>query len=137
MTVLSQHIHDRTPRTHGRPLTDSPGGRLARLDVVLFGERLPAKKMRASIDAARHADVWMAIGTSGTVFPAAGLIDHCRPDTLRALVNAQPWTDSTATFDQETLDNAATVLADVLHDLHTPAVRQREQPQRGECQKPA
>ncbi|MEV1006804.1 Sir2 family NAD-dependent protein deacetylase [Streptomyces sp. NPDC049881] len=98
-------------------------GRLARLDVVLFGERLPAKKMRASIDAARHADVWMAIGTSGTVFPAAGLIDHCRPDTLRALVNAQPWTDNTATFDRQILGDAATVLADILHDLHTATVR--------------
>ncbi|MGW0658104.1 SIR2 family NAD-dependent protein deacylase [Streptodolium elevatio] len=50
-------------------------GRVARPDVVLFGEQLSAARMRASVDAARRADVWIAIGTSGTVFPAAGLID--------------------------------------------------------------
>jgi NAD-dependent deacetylase len=108
---------------HETPPTCPHCGRLARADVVLFGERLPARKLRASIDAARHADVWIAIGTSGTVFPAAGLIDHCRPGAFRALVNAQPWTDSTATFDREVLGDAAAVLGDVLRELHAAAVR--------------
>ncbi|MFJ9682167.1 SIR2 family NAD-dependent protein deacylase [Streptomyces sp. NPDC101194] len=93
-------------------------GRIARPDVVLFGERLPARKMRTSIDAARHADVWIAIGTSGTVFPAAGLIDHCRPGTLRALVNTQPWADNPSPFEREVLGDAAVVLPDLLGELH-------------------
>ena len=97
-------------------------GRIARLDVVLFGERLSARKMRASVDAARNADVWIAIGTSGTVFPAAGLIDSCRPGTVRVLVNAQPWNDD-ASFEREVLGDAATVLGDVLHELHAAAVQ--------------
>lgn len=92
-------------------------GRIARPDVVLFGESLPASKMRASIDAARRADVWMAVGTSGTVFPAAGLIGHCRPDTLRVLVNAQPWTSDAASFEREVLGDAAEMLDDVLREL--------------------
>lgn len=92
-------------------------GRIARPDVVLFGERLPAKKMRDSIEAARRADVWVAIGTSGTVFPAAGLIGHCRTDTVRALVNAQPWPPSASTFEREVLGDAATVLDGVLREL--------------------
>ncbi|UGQ11315.1 NAD-dependent deacetylase [Yinghuangia sp. ASG 101] len=100
-------------------------GRIARLDVVLFGEHLLARRMRASIDAARKADVWIAVGTSGTVFPAAGLIDRCRPGTLRVLVNAQPWPDNTATFDREVLGDASTVLRDVLGELHD-AVRNRK-----------
>ncbi|WP_343952035.1 SIR2 family NAD-dependent protein deacylase [Nonomuraea longicatena] len=90
-------------------------GRVARLDIVLFGEHLAAAKMRASVEAARGADVWMAVGTSGTVFPAAGLADFCEPGTLRVLVNAQPW--STSAFDREVLGDAAAVLGDVLHDL--------------------
>ncbi|ADI04365.1 NAD-dependent deacetylase [Streptomyces bingchenggensis BCW-1] len=98
-------------------------GRVARLDVVLFGEQLPARKMRASIDAARHADVWIAVGTSGTVFPAAGLIDFCRPGTVRVLVNAQPWTDNASTFEREVLGDASTVLGDVLRELHAAALR--------------
>jgi NAD-dependent deacetylase len=98
-------------------------GRIARPDVVLFGEQLLAKKMRASIHAARHADVWIAIGTSGTVFPAAGLIDFCRPGTSRILINAQPWTDNTSKFDQEVLGDAATVVGDVLRELHAAALQ--------------
>ncbi|MEV6034733.1 Sir2 family NAD-dependent protein deacetylase [Nonomuraea sp. NPDC052116] len=98
-------------------------GRIARLDVVLFGEQLPAKKMRASIEASRRADVWIAIGTSGTVFPAAGLIEFCRPGTVRVLVNAQPWSDSASTFEKEVLGDAAAVLGDVLRELHVAALR--------------
>lgn len=98
-------------------------GRIARPDVILFGEHLPAARMRASTDAARRADVWIAVGTSGAVFPAAGLIDRCRPGALRALVNAQPWSGDTPPFDHEVLGDAATVLAGVLHDLYAAAVR--------------
>lgn len=57
-----------------------------------------------------------------TVFPAAGLIDHCRPGTVRVLVNAQPWTDHTAKVDREVLGDAATVLGDVVRELHAAAV---------------
>lgn len=93
-------------------------GRIARPDVVLFGENVPSGKMRASVDAARHADVWMAVGTSGTVFPAAGLIGYCRPGTLRVLVNAEPWPSGTASFEREVLGDAAEVLDGVLRELH-------------------
>jgi NAD-dependent deacetylase len=96
-------------------------GRIARPDVILFGEQLPARKMRASINAARHADVWLAIGTSGTVFPAAGLIDYCRPGTVRILINAQPWTDNAAKFDREVLGDAAAATGDVLRELRAAA----------------
>jgi NAD-dependent deacetylase len=98
-------------------------GRITRPDVVLFGERLPAGKMRASTSAARHADVWIAIGTSGTVFPAAGLIDSCRPGAVRILVNAQPWTDDSSKFDRQVIGDAATVIGDVLRELHATALR--------------
>ncbi|WP_255954735.1 SIR2 family NAD-dependent protein deacylase [Streptomyces odontomachi] len=97
-------------------------GRTARPDVVLFGEPLLSRKMRASIDAARRADVWIAVGTSGTVFPAAGLIEYCRTGAVRVLVNAQPWADDAATFEREVLGDAADVLGDVLAELHAAAV---------------
>ncbi|NUP30656.1 MAG: hypothetical protein HOU01_02945 [Streptomycetaceae bacterium] len=106
-----REVHDTVP-------TCPHCGRIARADVILFGESVPAKKLRGSVDAARKADVWMAIGTSGTVFPAAGLIEHCRRDASRVLVNAEPWAESTAVFDREVLGDAAAVLADVLQDLY-------------------
>ena len=48
-------------------------GGLIRPDVVWFGERLPQAALLAAERAARTADVFLSIGTSGVVYPAAGL----------------------------------------------------------------
>ena len=48
------------------------GGRL-RPDVVWFGENLPEQAFQEAVEAAVYADVFFAIGTSGTVEPAASL----------------------------------------------------------------
>lgn len=44
--------------------------------VVWFGELLPADALEAAAGAAAECDVFLLIGTSGTVYPAAGLIDY-------------------------------------------------------------
>jgi NAD-dependent deacetylase len=44
-----------------------------RPDVVWFGELLPEEEWEASIRATRAADLFLSIGTSGLVFPAASL----------------------------------------------------------------
>lgn len=48
-------------------------GGLLRPDVVWFGEALPRHAIRAAIAAAEQCDVFLSIGTSGTVEPAASL----------------------------------------------------------------
>lgn len=48
------------------------GGRL-RPDVVWFGEMLPARELEQAMEAARLADVFLAVGTSALVYPAAAL----------------------------------------------------------------
>jgi NAD-dependent deacetylase len=48
------------------------GGRL-RPDVVWFGELLPAGVLEQSMKAARQADLFFSVGTSGAVQPAASL----------------------------------------------------------------
>lgn len=48
-------------------------GSLLRPDVVWFGEALPAVALRQSFDAARSADLFLTVGTSGIVQPAASL----------------------------------------------------------------
>ncbi|MFH1687099.1 MAG: NAD-dependent deacylase [bacterium] len=48
------------------------GGRL-RPDVVWFGEMLDQKVISAAMDAARASEVFLSIGTSAIVHPAAGL----------------------------------------------------------------
>lgn len=51
---------------------DACGG-LIRPDVVWFGERLPPDAIEAAQDWARAADVFLCVGTSAVVFPAADL----------------------------------------------------------------
>lgn len=48
-------------------------GSLVRPDVVWFGEALPAAALSQAMAAAREADVFLTIGTSGLVHPAASL----------------------------------------------------------------
>ena len=48
-------------------------GGLLRPDVVWFGELLPPQAMEAAFQAARECDVFLSIGTSGLVQPAASL----------------------------------------------------------------
>ena len=54
------------------PLCDSCGGML-RPAIVWFGEALPTGIWQQAQDATTRADVFLIIGTSGQVFPAAGL----------------------------------------------------------------
>jgi NAD-dependent deacetylase len=51
---------------------DACGG-LIRPDIVWFGEYLPEGAMEAAHRAAQEADVFLSIGTSAVVYPAAGI----------------------------------------------------------------
>ena len=73
--------------TTGVPRCDCGG--TIRPDVVLYGESLDEKVLRASIDALAHADLLIVGGTSLSVYPAAGLIDLYPGDRL-ALLNRTP-----------------------------------------------
>ncbi len=48
-------------------------GGLLRPDVVWFGEVLPGEALRAALSAAESCDVFLSVGTSGLVEPAASL----------------------------------------------------------------
>lgn len=48
-------------------------GGLLRPDVVWFGERLPEGALETAAEAAAEADVFLSVGTSAAVYPAAGL----------------------------------------------------------------
>jgi NAD-dependent deacetylase len=45
-----------------------------RPDVVWFGEMLPADAVERASEAIRTCDLLLVIGTSGVVYPAAGLV---------------------------------------------------------------
>jgi NAD-dependent deacetylase len=75
-------------------LVDEPacpgcGQRALRPDVVWFGE-MPYEMDRISIELAR-ADLFVSIGTSGAVYPAAGFVQQARKYGARALeLNLEP-----------------------------------------------
>ena len=57
---------------HLPPLCPNCGSPL-RPDVVWFGEALPATELEAASEAARSCDLFLSVGTSGLVYPAASL----------------------------------------------------------------
>lgn len=68
----------RTYRDLPEPFDEYPpvseDGGLLRPGVVWFGEALPATAMRAATMALRECDLYVAVGTSGVVYPAAGFV---------------------------------------------------------------
>lgn len=58
---------------HAQPPACPRCGAPVRPDVVWFGEGLPAQALAAAERAARECDVFLSIGTSAVVFPAAQL----------------------------------------------------------------
>jgi NAD-dependent deacetylase len=63
----------RTAPQPGRPPRCASCGNLMRPGVVWFGEMLPAGAIEAAERAARSCGVMLVVGTSGAVWPAAGL----------------------------------------------------------------
>jgi NAD-dependent deacetylase len=97
-------FHDEALHRDGvAPRCDACGGRL-RPHIVWFGERLELGDL-ARIDAflaegAAHRLVFLAAGTSGVVFPAAGIVDVARAHGGATwLVNAEP-PDNRARFER-------------------------------------
>jgi NAD-dependent deacetylase len=73
--TVEQIIADRSEDSRrGMPRCAACGG-LLRPDVVWFGEAIPVGPMVAAAEAARDCDLFLSIGTSSLVYPAAGLAE--------------------------------------------------------------
>ena len=64
----------RSGSSAGQPPRCGCGGRM-RPSVVWFGERLPEAAFEEAAEAAADCDLFITVGTSATVYPAAGLIE--------------------------------------------------------------
>lgn len=67
---------DLRPLREGRPAVCPACDGYIRPDVVWFGEMLPAGAIDRARAAAGRADVFLSVGTSAIVYPAAGLPLH-------------------------------------------------------------
>ena len=63
-------------------------GSLLRPYIVFFGEAVPNISLAA--EEAQEADIFIIIGTSLNVYPAAGLIHYVRPDVPIYLIDPNP-----------------------------------------------
>ena len=76
-------VSEGNPRDDRRaPLPEIPPrcrcGALLRPDVVWFGELLPERTMQAAHEASQRAELFLVIGTSALVYPAASLPEIAR-----------------------------------------------------------
>jgi NAD-dependent deacetylase len=72
----------------GRPPRCGTCGNLRRPAVVWFGEMLPARELAAAEEAAATCELMLVVGTSGLVYPAAGLARATRGRVV--ILNPEP-----------------------------------------------
>lgn len=75
-----------------KPVPACPScGRQMRPDIVWFGETLPQEVWLKAYEAASGCDVFLTVGTSAVVYPAASLIHYARQGGAAAIeVNLDP-----------------------------------------------
>ena len=76
--------NEQVPMEHLPPLCRC-GGTL-RPAIVWFGEMLPEDQWMRAVNAARGANVFMVIGTSALVYPAAGLVRVARESGAQVVI---------------------------------------------------
>lgn len=92
-----------------------PKGGQLRPHIVWFGEAVPA--MEEAIEIAARADIFVVIGTSLNVYPAAGLVDYAPPKAPIYLIDPNPVTSSVRrkfTFIQEMAGKGIDILKEKL-----------------------
>jgi NAD-dependent deacetylase len=102
---------------HAAPPACDACGALLRPDIVWFGEAIPPDAMRAVshfLDRADASLVFVAVGTSGAVYPAAGFVHRAREvGGTSWLVNLEP-PDNHDAFDHVVLGPAGLRLPELL-----------------------
>lgn len=92
-------------------------GAHVRPGVVWFGEAIPEDALRASFAAAGDCDVFLSVGTSALVYPAAGLADIAiAAGTMTIEVNPQP-TGQSESYTASLRGNAGLVLPKLVESL--------------------
>jgi NAD-dependent deacetylase len=90
-------------------------GKHLRPDVVLFEEMIPVDAERASKRAIMDCDLFIAVGTSGTVSPASNFVRSAAYEKARTiLVNLEPMTPRNPAFHEEVLGRAEEILPRLL-----------------------
>jgi NAD-dependent deacetylase len=90
-------------------------GRFMRYDIVLFDEYLDPRDERTAKDALRNCDVFIAVGTSGVVYPAASYVREADYAGARTVyVNVEALSPPNPYFGDVLLGRAEDVLPTLL-----------------------
>lgn len=104
---------DAAAAAEGALTCDTCGG-LIRPDVVWFGESLPEDAIGEATQAATLADVYLTVGTSAVVYPAAGLPQIARQSgAYVAEINPEP-SDIAWRLDEQVQGRAGAVLPELV-----------------------
>ncbi len=89
-------------------------GGLMRPDVVWFGEMLPAHAIEAAFAAAADAEACLVIGTTGAVYPAAGVVHTAKAAGARVVVVDPGATEYDALADVKLTGRAGEIVPHIL-----------------------
>jgi NAD-dependent deacetylase len=109
-------VDPRAPMPRPLPARDESGA-LLRPCVVWFGEMLPMDALMASEQAARRADVFFVVGTSGMVEPAASLARVAKASGARVVEINPEETALTDVADDVFREPAAAALSRIVEQL--------------------
>jgi len=102
-------------------------GGLVRPDVVWFGELLPVDAWNSSVEAAESAEVFLCVGTSAVVYPAASLpLIARRAGAYLVEINIEP-TDLSSIADEVLTGNSGEILPRLVAACSDPAMDRPKQ----------
>ena len=90
-----------------------------RPDIVWFGEGLPAKEWRTAQSAAADCEVFISIGTSSLVYPAAGLAQSAQQNGAK-IIEVNPNPTPNTLVDVTLAAKAGIVMPLLVAELHKP-----------------
>jgi NAD-dependent deacetylase len=110
---------DRALHMEKVPLCPLCGSNL-RPDIVLFSEMIPQANSEAAFRALESCDLFVAIGTSGTVYPASQLVQRAHGRGARTVyLNLETLGEENAFFEEEYLGRAEEIVPRILVDRRT------------------
>lgn len=101
----------------GKPPRCSVCGNMLRPGVVWFGEHLPADALAQAEQAVNACDVMLVVGTSGVVYPAAGLVFQAHQRGAKVVIVNPQATELDMLADTIVQQNAVQALPTLLQPL--------------------
>lgn len=111
-----KYVRELTPEQWEVKLGDTaPDGTQIRPFIVWFGEPVPM--IESAIDKVIQADIFIVIGTSLNVYPAAGLLNYVSPNIPIYLIDPKPVTTTLEHRIQHLMKGASEGIAEIINLL--------------------